>query len=103
MRLVAGLDGVIESVFKRGSLKLTEEGDVVFRGKSYNEVFAPVADDLENVNLYFAGRRSQELAGRGIETPFSAEEVAAMVNLGERNPALKRAFDDWLQFNCAFR
>ncbi len=99
MRLVAGLDGVIESVFKRGSLRLTETGDVAFRGKSFNQVFAPVADDLENVNLYFAGRRSQELAGRGIETPFTAEEVTAMVNLGERNPAVRQAFDDWLQFN----
>ena len=45
MRLVAGLDGVIESVFKRGSLRLTETGDVAFRGKSFNQVFAPVAAD----------------------------------------------------------
>lgn len=100
MRLVAGLDGVIEAVFKKGTLQLDKAGNVTFRGKPLNDVFGPVSDDLTNVNLYFAGRRARELEGRGIEQPFLPAELSAMVeSLETRNPALRQAFNDYQVFN----
>ncbi len=99
MRLVAGVRGVIEVVQKRGTVNFNAAGDVVFTGKGLNEVFRPIADDLDNAMMYFAGRRAQELAKRGKEKLFTPDEITAMVRFGDLNPAFDEAFQEYQAFN----
>lgn len=97
-RLTRGVEGVVDAVMKRGTIRL-DDGDVVFRGKPLNDVLGPITANLDDAGLYFAGRRARELKDRGIEVPFTDEEVAAMINIESRLPAVSQAFDDYQAFN----
>ena len=98
LRLVAGSRGIIRSVFKHGTINWDAEGNVVFTGQGLEQILNPVADRLDKVQLYFAGRRAQELKSQGRENLFRHDEIKAMLDLGKDNE-IRQAFQDWLGFN----
>ena len=98
LRLVAGSRGVIRSVFKHGTINWDAEGNIVFTGQGLEQILNPVADRLDKVQLYFAGRRAQELKSQGRENLFRNDEIKAMLDLG-KDEAIRQAFQDWLSFN----
>lgn len=99
LRLLSGIEGAILAQQRRGTLGIGESGDIVFTGEGLNDVFAPVADNLNDAMLYFAGRRAKELSDRGTEVPFSQDEISAMLRLGERNSAIENAFSAYQDYN----
>jgi diguanylate cyclase (GGDEF)-like protein len=99
MRLVAGSRGVIQTVFRHGTINWDASGNIVFTGKGLEQILQPVSDRLDKVELYFAGRRAQELAGQGRENLFRPDEIKAMLQVGENDPAIRKAFTEWLAFS----
>lgn len=99
LRLLRGAPGAIEAMQRRGTLTWTEAGDIGFSGEGLVSVFRDVGDNIAETMRYFAGRRAQELAARGIETPFTADEIQWMVGRGRLDPAIEDAFDRYQAFN----
>lgn len=99
LRLAMGHSGVTRAVLERGTVNWTEDGNIEFTGKSLKDVFAPVEDRMEDVQLYFVARRAQELAEQNRENLFRSDEIDAGLLIGERDPSIKDAFTEWLAFN----
>lgn len=98
-RLLAGAPGAIQAMQRRGTLRWSDVGDIEFSGEGLLDVFRDVADDIPEVQRYFAGRRAEELAARGIETPFDADEIEWMVRRSHNRPELEDAFNRYQEFN----
>lgn len=98
-RLVAGARGAIKSIFHYGTIGWGRDGDIKFTGKSLEDVFAPISDNLENAKLYFIARRAQELKSQGRENLIENDEIRAGLQEGENDPRLKEAFDEFQAFN----
>jgi len=99
LRLLRGAPGAIEAMQRRGTLTWTEAGDIGFSGEGLVSVFRDVGDDMSEAMRYFAGRRAQELSARGLETPFTPEQVEWMVGRSRLNPAIEDAFNRYQEFN----
>jgi len=97
-RLVAGSRGVAKAVFEHGTIGWDENGDIVFTGDGLRKVFEPVADDIDNTFLYFIVKRAKELRGQGRENLITDDEIAAGLALGEANPAIKTAHEEYKKF-----
>jgi len=98
-RLAAGHMGVTKAVMHYGTIEWNEAGDIEFNGKSIRDIFAPVEDQMEDMQLYMVARRAQELDEQGRENLFRPDEYLPALQLGDRNPAIKKAFEEWLEFN----
>lgn len=98
LRLLRGLPGQIEAVQRRGTLRWNDAGDIEFSGEGLLPIFENVGDDMAEVMRYFAGRRAQELTERGIETPFSADEIEWMVRRAHNRPEFEDAFQRYQGF-----
>lgn len=98
-RLAAGHMAVTKSVMNYGTINWTEEGNIEFTGKSLRDIFAPVEGVMEDMQLYMVARRAQELDEQGRENLFRKDEYVPALELGTQNPAIKKAFEEWLEFN----
>jgi hypothetical protein len=98
LRLLQGIEGQILAQQRKGTLGISDDG-IVFTGPGLIETLSPISGNIDNGMLYFAGKRAQELSGRGIVVPFSQPEIAAMVRLGERDPNIAKAFEGYQAYN----
>ncbi len=99
LRLAMGHSGVTKAVLERGTVGWTSDGNIDFTGSSLKDVFAPVENRMEDVQLYFVARRAQELTDQGRENLFRPDEIRAGLQIGENDQEIAQAFDDWLNFN----
>jgi len=103
MRLLYGERGVLDSMLQRGALVRTEKGVDFATDKGLYEVFAPIADDLENGMLYFALKRGKDLNARGVNNPFSkfsAKEIDEMTRkIAGKNKNIPKVFNEYQNFN----
>ncbi|MBX5462035.1 MAG: hypothetical protein IRZ28_13220 [Steroidobacteraceae bacterium] len=100
-RLVSGARGVVKAIFFHGTINWDKDGDIVFTGKGLNDIFAPVADALDQTMTYFAARRAAELAEQGRERLFAPEEIRAGLDIARKHPkgkAIEKAFDEYQAF-----
>lgn len=99
LRLARGAHGVIQYMYYKGTFNWDENGDLAPTGEGLEAVFAPVADRMENMQMYMIARRGLELSEQGRENHLQPDEIAYGLQLGRDDTALAEAFDRWLAFN----
>lgn len=99
VRLMAGMRMTTRAIYERGTVNWRPNGDLYFTGPGLRDVFAGVADNMDDAMTYFAMRRASELMSQGREHLFTPGQIEAGLALGETRPEFKVAFEKWQAFN----
>jgi len=98
-RITRGSGAVTDGTLRYGHISVKENGDLTFRGKSLDKILAPIADNLDEWELYAIARGTKRLSERGKTSGFSKAEIDAGLSL--ETPEFKQAFDDYQEWNSA--
>lgn len=94
-RLTAGNFGRADQFLKYGTYDFNT---LETNGKSLLDLIKPIKAEFDDFKAYSIARRADELAKRGIETGFKAEDTSKVLKQFSKNAKFKQAFDDLVQY-----
>ncbi len=98
-RLAKGHAEVFRAVHEHGTIGWDAQGDIEFTGEGMRKIFEPVEDRMDDMQLYMVARRAEELMEQGRENLMRPDEIAAGLSIGNNDPEIELAFNQWLEFN----
>lgn len=104
-RMTTSLGNQVESMIKYGA-PVWKDGVMGVEGKSLQDIFSPVAAEMDSFLGWMVARRASRLAREGRERLFTPDEISAALKLKEgempdgkrRSEVYEKVFDDFAVF-----